>query len=811
MPPTSPNPNIMNDTSSGTYETFYGHAPIYLGGSNASPSVRMRRDQNTGITGDLAEFQSVFDACLQVGRIQRAGALLKRMLKVDLPYIEVRALQNRYLRASVEQIMMNPTEAAMQDLHKWFELQIRSTKFPMDLEMVAYMVKASLQSPKRRRERLVRRYMDMLDEESALELYKAEILTDHELSLITHIYPKYNYTSEIGAEEEELQPPESIMEPYDQDTTPMPIPDVKATGQKGMGLKSLKTALSLFSTLPAEGVDILKASPEERREIQAKLENDAVNSAIDRWRKESGHLAKMGLNTALQTKSLGGRMWKWQLALEEYLKEELVKIDAAENPGPHKSTEDHERCLYGPFLRILPPQKLAAVTILSTMSTIGSQGADRGVTLSNLIMAIAKNVEDESTFETLQRKKRSKIWPTARVSKNTFTAEAVRKATRGHGVGSVAKYASRFLDNHQDAPSSTQYEWPMTMRAKVGAFLMSALIEVAQVPVTLTHPKTKEIVTQMQPAFAHSFQYKMGKKLGVVTANKAIVAQMRREPVHSLLAKHLPMLVEPEPWTLFNKGGFISHPGKIMRIKSGDKDQRHYAEAAIDQGDMKTMFDGLNALGRTPWRINQPVFDIMLEAWNSGEAIANIPAENPNLSIPPEPESSKDPLERRRWMRAVKNVENSRSGMHSQRCFQNFQLEIARALRSEQFYFPHNIDFRGRAYPIPPYLNHMGADHCRGLLKFGKGRELGETGLKWLKIHLSNVFGFDKASLSEREEFSMKNLNSIVDSATKPLTGSRWWLEAEDPWQCLAACIELNNALNSPDPTRFVSDRKSVV
>jgi DNA-directed RNA polymerase len=99
----------------------------------------------------------------------------------------------------------------------------------------------------------------------------------------------------------------------------------------------------------------------------------------------------------------------------------------------------------------------------------------------------------------------------------------------------------------------------------------------------------------------------------------------------------------------------------------------------------------------------------------------------------------------------------------------------------------------------------MGADHCRGLLKFGKGRELGETGLKWLKVHLSNVFGFDKASLSEREEFTMKNLNSIVDSATKPLTGDRWWLQAEDPWQCLAACIELNNALNSPDPKRFIS------
>lgn len=809
IPSLQSNPNPPSETPSSSFESYYGHAPIYLGGSMAGPSARLRMDTTSFVTGDLADVQSVFDACLQVGRIQRAGAILRRLSKVDLSSYELMLLHNRYLRAAVEQIMINPTEAALQSLHKWFELEIRSKNLPQDAEMVAYMVKASLQSPRERRKRLVRRYMDMLDENAALEVLDAGILTAHELNHVTHIYPKYNIES--GVDEEDLSFQEGTMEALEQDyigaESTFPIPDVKATTQKGMGLKSLKSALSLFSTLPDEGIDIANASQELRRDIQARLENDAVEAAVRRWKEENTHLTKMGLNTVLQTKSLGGRMWRWQLALEEYLKEELVKVDAAERPRDgleRRSAEDNERCLYGPFLRILPPQKLAAVTILSTMGTVGSLGADKGIPLSTAIMAIAKNVEDESAFEIIQRKRKSKIWPMPKKEKNLFTAEAIRKATRGRRVGSVAKYAGRFLDQ-PDALSTMQYEWPATMKAKVGAFLMSALIEVAQVPVTLTHPKTKETVTQMQPAFSHSFQYKMGKKLGVIEANKAIVAQLKREPVHSLLAKHLPMLVPPEPWTLFNKGGFISHPGKIMRIKSGDKDQRHYAEAAIDQGDMKIMFDGLNALGRTPWRINQPVFDVMLEAWNSGKAIANIPPENPQISIPPEPESSTDPLERRRWIRAVKNVENARGGMHSQRCFQNFQLEIARALRNEQFYFPHNIDFRGRAYPIPPYLNHMGADHCRGLLKFGKGRELGETGLKWLKIHLANVFGFDKASLSEREEFAMKNLESVKDSAMSPLTGTRWWLEAEDPWQCLAACIELNNAINSPDPSKFIS------
>jgi len=33
-----------------------------------------------------------------------------------------------------------------------------------------------------------------------------------------------------------------------------------------------------------------------------------------------------------------------------------------------------------------------------------------------------------------------------------------------------------------------------------------------------------------------------------------------------------------------------------------------------------------------------------------------------------------------------------------------------------------------------------------------------------------------------------------------------WWTKADDPWQCLAACMELRAALTSPDPLAFESD-----
>jgi DNA-directed RNA polymerase len=106
---------------------------------------------------------------------------------------------------------------------------------------------------------------------------------------------------------------------------------------------------------------------------------------------------------------------------------------------------------------------------------------------------------------------------------------------------------------------------------------------------------------------------------------------------------------------------------------------------------------------------------------------------------------------------------------HSERCKFNYNLEIARSYLNDTFYLPHNMDFRGRAYPIPPHLSPVGDDLCRGLLTFGVKKPIGKTGLKWLQIHLANVYGFDKASFEERARFAQDHEQDIFDSADKPL------------------------------------------
>jgi DNA-dependent RNA polymerase len=44
-----------------------------------------------------------------------------------------------------------------------------------------------------------------------------------------------------------------------------------------------------------------------------------------------------------------------------------------------------------------------------------------------------------------------------------------------------------------------------------------------------------------------------------------------------------------------------------------------------------------------------------------------------------------------------------------------------------------------------------------------------------------------------------------LDSTDRPLEGKRWWLGAEDPFQCLAVCINLAETLRSLSPETTIS------
>ncbi|KAH6894549.1 DNA-directed RNA polymerase [Thelonectria olida] len=783
--------STLPDIGSRFENPFLSTGPLLIPESGPRPSGA--KTSIGGIPGDPEDMISVFDACVRVGKLDRAALVLKRInLFGVVPGEERILLHNQYLRALLHQIRTGPDRKQAESLHNWYELEIRNRQIPLTAETIAYMLKASLLSDRGAGlERHIERYMSMAPGETGLRvLSMADILSDSDLAIITEICPTYNFVPEAEAEQEQYDMEEPRQVELMSDAK---YPDILPTPQRGIGLEYLRSSLSLMAEL--ETVDISRLSREEQVAFQIRLERDTVDIAIEKWKRASENLQNVGVNTLVaSTNSKHTFLPEWLKATEQRIRLEFTKIEESENRAS-KTEEDLERCLYGPLIRQSDPTRLAAVTILSVMNSSVLKGADRGVPLTKLISDVSRNVQEDlriqlSDKEKLLHRRSRKVQYTG----NDADMKVDKDCMILDGMGPDVK-----------PPAATfQKPWSPTIRAHVGAILVKSMVETAKIKVVKSLP-TGQLVSQNQPAFSHMSQPRRGKKVGMLILNTELIDRIKKEPVGDFLAKHLPMVAEPKPWQTMNEGGFHWSKTQLIRVKPGDVEQRLYAKAAIRRGDMKQVYQGLDVLGKTAWTVNKKVLDVMVESWNTGKAFANFPPLDPELVAPPEPTNSDDPLVKKAWHTAVKAVENERSGLHSQRCFMNLQLKIARAFRNQTIYFPHNVDYRGRAYPMPTYLNHMGADHSRAILRFAKGKVLGANGLRWLKIHLANLYGFDKASFAEREAFADDNLANIQDAATHPLTGSQWWLKAEDPWQCLAACFELAAAHELPDPTEFVS------
>jgi DNA-directed RNA polymerase, mitochondrial len=250
-------------------------------------------------------------------------------------------------------------------------------------------------------------------------------------------------------------------------------------------------------------------------------------------------------------------------------------------------------------------------------------------------------------------------------------------------------------------------------------------------------------------------------------------------------------------------------------------------------GQLESVLMGLDVLGRVPWRINEKILGIAIELWNQGvnvsevntDGVCNSSTTSPKINSTTTNESDinnnttsnnteypfmkRDDFERvedyREYCREAVSFRNEQTRQHSMTCDTNYKLEIARTFAGIPFYLPHSVDFRGRAYPIPPHLSHIGSDLSRGLLEFSEGRELGERGLFWLKVQFSNMCGNDKCSLDDRAAFTESKMEVIRKCARDPLALDSFWRSADEPWQCLATCIEIIAASESEDPSKFIS------
>ncbi|NXE95282.1 RPOM protein, partial [Menura novaehollandiae] len=346
--------------------------------------------------------------------------------------------------------------------------------------------------------------------------------------------------------------------------------------------------------------------------------------------------------------------------------------------------------------------------------------------------------------------------------------------------------------------------WPCVLLMRLGMHMLELLVKAVKVPRNILN---RRLESKPIPVLYHVYSFHSTWQVGLIKPHP-IFSQIMSDAAETMLtfnSSAMPMLCPPVPWTSPHFGAFVLNDTKLMRFM----DETTHHQLLLEECplvNLHPVLDALNQLGNCAWKINKPVLDIIISIFNEkGDEKLDIP---PPLSEAPKPPTA--PGHYSTWSKSLKHelflCRKKTAEMHSLRMDALYKLSIANYVRDKVFWFPHNMDFRGRTYPCPPYFNHLGNDVTRAILLFAEGKPLGPKGLDWLKIHLINLTGLKKKNaLQERLDYANEIMEDILDSADHPLTGRKWWMDTDEPWQALACCMEISKASRSPDPAAYIS------
>ena len=520
---------------------------------------------------------------------------------------------------------------------------------------------------------------------------------------------------------------------------------------------------------------------------QLTMESLALDEAVQHYAEVTNTV--VGLQKGAQLAPAQRMMLTWYSPL-------VAAVEAQQTRGrelkDRKARTDEQHLAY--LLHLSAPQ--LAVLTMHTMFSLALAWDRResrpGVRFTAAAGQLGLAVNMEVKME-LMRKHRHKL--------RHFLASIVAAEAGGAGGASGAA-GSTVLSRLR---SSKNNQWSEEVCVKVGAALLQLLLATASVP-----DAPRGVFT---PAFRHELQWELSnssrgvRQVGVIITDERVLSVVLhdRGATDALMPKLKPMIVPPRPWTSYEEGGYLSVVSRVMR-NHGSIMQL----AAVSRSDLATVYRGLNVLSAVPWRINGRVLSVIDALWEAGGGVADLPSltDVPVPAIPPDADSTS----RKAAQREASAVQRHNRNLHSLRCDAHLKLTVARQFKGRELYFPFNVDFRGRAYPIPPHLNHLGNDLCRGLLLFAERRKLGEEGVRWLHIHTTNVWGhgLEKRPYDERAQWCTDHLDAIRQAAATPVprdspTAEAWWLQAEKPFQFLAACFELDAAYRGGDPAEYAS------
>ncbi len=253
-----------------------------------------------------------------------------------------------------------------------------------------------------------------------------------------------------------------------------------------------------------------------------------------------------------------------------------------------------------------------------------------------------------------------------------------------------------------------------------------------------------------------------------------------------------PTIIPPKPWESYEEGGYygeLQSSTSLLRLR----DQRtafgkRYLKK-LGQMELASVRKAINSIQSTPWKINAKILEVMQRIVELGGGRAGIPYINeaPKPMILPENPSEEQLKDYRKVMVGYYKDETSRKSL-ALRAIGNIKT-AEEFSKYDQIYFPCNMDFRGRVYPLPSF-SFQGDDLNKGLILFADApacEDMEDIG--WLAVHGANLAGVDKVSYDDRKQWVKDNEQDILASAIDPL-GHTFWMNQDEPCQFLAFCFE---------------------
>lgn len=166
-------------------------------------------------------------------------------------------------------------------------------------------------------------------------------------------------------------------------------------------VKNSKNETVIGVKLMRDTLDALAIKNLSRYERQVKLEERSYQSALDKMQHDQSSIPDQ-----LNVRPLKAYLWQWHQALKASIKVELRRI---ENTLERRSVSedaalDKDRLLYGPFLKLLSPDKLSIITILELLRLNNSGGIIEGMKSARALIGVGKAIESEYNAEQMAKK-----------------------------------------------------------------------------------------------------------------------------------------------------------------------------------------------------------------------------------------------------------------------------------------------------------------------------------------------------------------------------------------------------------------------